>query len=38
MRNTTDRNTVVRLPDFQGRLVLEVRSDLFRILTIPGRY
>jgi FkbM family methyltransferase len=38
LRNTTDRNVVVDLPDFQGRFVLDARSDLFRIITVLGGY
>jgi FkbM family methyltransferase len=38
LRNTTERNIVVSLPDFQGKFVLDVRSDLFRIITVLGGY
>jgi FkbM family methyltransferase len=38
VRNTTDRNIVVSLPDFKGNFVLDVRSDLFRIITVLGGY
>lgn len=38
LRNTTGRNVVVDLPDFQGRFVLDARSDLFRIITVLGGY